>query len=261
MVVFAYIVVFVVAGYGLILLISKILEKTGLDPDHGMHELTNLHPLTETDYKRILIQPKVSEFCDDYMISLSEYQKQKVYRSNDPMRTLVSYLPGDIPTLNEYKEKYAQKMIQILRRIGYGDSFICMFSSMLRDTVFPTISEKSILNVLATQNAGVPDELSYFRDTFNYDNICCRALCGIAMDSGDFDLAEKIGKYMMKKQYMKQDTYDLMMSMVRTDIVDSETHEQTEGNSAAEQEGVEDDGDYWDDWDKDEDKDEDEDEI
>ena len=83
MVVFAYIVVFVVAGYGLILLISKILEKTGLDPDLGMHELTNLHPLTETDYKRILIQPKVSEFCDDYMISLSEYQKQKVYRSNE----------------------------------------------------------------------------------------------------------------------------------------------------------------------------------
>lgn len=254
MVVFAYIVVFVVAGYGLILLISKILEKTGLDPDHGMHELTNLHPLTETDYKRILIQPKVSEFCDDYMFSLSEYQKQKVYRSNDPMGTLVSYLPGNIPTLNEYKEKYAQKMIQILRRLGYSDSFICMFSSMLRDTVFPTISEKSIRDVLATQNAGVPDELSYFRDTFNYDNICCRALCGIAMDSGDFDLAEKIGKYMMKKQYMKQDTYDLMMSMVRTDIADSDTPEQTESNSDAEQEDVEDDGDYWDDWDKDDDE-------
>ena len=170
--------------------------------------------ISRNDIQNMAADPSIDEFCDDYMITLSVDQRQLAYKSQDSIKTLASYLPKGIPGPEEYREKYVQKIIQILGRIGYDSSFVLRFSAMIRESLFPLINEESIGDVLDTQNAGITDDISYFRDTLNYDNVCCRALCGIAIDSADRELAERIGSYMMTKKYVDRKTYNYMLSMV-----------------------------------------------
>lgn len=166
--------------------------------------------------------PIVRELCENYMISPDQSQIDHAMKSSDPLLEISKCIPKGSPSVEEYRCKFKKKSEQILGLLPISQAQRIGIVNLMEKMYLSLVDERTIANLITSQNKLVPDNMSCLKNAVNYHSVVCDMIISTAKEMGDQRLFYAMCDYFLMNGYGTPDTiHDMSAGFVPDENMDA----------------------------------------